>query len=194
MFETSSTQTVRVSRLGSLVDWFKTQERAWLLIGAAAQIVVLLGMIGMRTIPFLRGETVLLRVQPVDPRDLFRGDYVILGYDFSRLPANAIPGLVPQKGNGSERVEGQTVYVSLVPEADGQHYRGGSYSLTPPASGLFLRGTLGRWNRIDFGIDRYYVQEGTGHRYEEALRNRRLFAEVVVTADGQAAVKGLKIE
>ena len=194
MFESSLDQTRRISRVGPLVDWFKTRERAWLLIGAAAQIFVLLGMIGLQSIPFLRGQTVLLRVQPVDPRDLFRGDYVILGYDFSRLPANAIPGLPAQNGNASDRLQGRTVYVSLVPEADGLHYRGGGYSLAPPASGLFLRGTLNGWNRIDFGIDRYYVQEGTGHKYEEALRNRHLWAEVVVGADGQAAVEGLKIQ
>jgi uncharacterized membrane-anchored protein len=194
MLESSLDQTGRVSRLGPLVELFKVRERTWLLIGAAAQVFVLLGMVGLHSIPFLRGQTVLLRVQPIDPRDLFRGDYVILGYDFSRLPANAIPGLPVQNGNESARLRGRTVYVSLVPEADGLHYRGGSYSLTPPASGLFLRGTLDGWNWIDFGIDRYYVQEGTGHTYEEALRNRHLWAEVVVAVDGNAAVKGLKIE
>ena len=35
------------------------------------------------------GETILLRVVPVDPRDLFRGDYVILSYEISRPGWNA---------------------------------------------------------------------------------------------------------
>lgn len=28
----------------------------------------------------------MLRTMPVDPRDLLRGDYIILGYEISRLP------------------------------------------------------------------------------------------------------------
>jgi uncharacterized membrane-anchored protein len=181
-------------RLNSLVDWFKQRERPVLLVGAAAQIVVLVGMIGLHAMPLLTGKTVLLRVQPVDPRDMFRGDYVTLSYEFSRLPASAIPGLGNNNPSELSRNQGRTVYLQLVPDADGVHYRGGAYSLTPPADGLFLRGTLAGWNQIDFGIDRYFVEEGTGHKYEEAVRNRRLWAQVAVAPNGQAAVTGLKIE
>ncbi len=194
MSEISGDRPYNRLRLGPLVDWFKRRERPLLLIAAAAQVLVLVGMIGLQSLPLLRGKTVLLRVQPVDPRDLFRGDYVTLSYEFSRLPVGAIPGLPNQDANESARLHGRTIYVQLVPEQDSAHYRGGAYSLTPPAAGLFLRGTLSGWNRIDFGIDRYFVQEGTGHKYEEAVRNHRLWAEVAVAPDGQATVTGLKIE
>ena len=43
-------------------------------------------MIALRAIPLLTGQTVLVKVVPVDPRELFRGDYVQLSYDFSRVP------------------------------------------------------------------------------------------------------------
>ncbi len=181
-------------RVGGLVDWCKHRERPLVLIGAAAQIVVLVGMIGLHSLPLLRGKTVLLRVQPVDPRDMFRGDYVTLSYEFSRLPAHAIPDLPDEHGNESARLQGRTVYMQLIPETDGVHYRGGAYSLTPPSEGLFLRGTVSGWNTIDFGIDRYFVQAGTGQKYEDAVRSRHLWAQVAVAPDGQAAVTGLKIE
>ena len=124
----------------------------------------------------------LLQVQPVDPRDMFRGDYVTLSYEFNRLPPNAIPGLSP---NLKERAQnkGREIYVSLVPQADGLHFKAGRYSLTPPASGLFLRGTFNGSNQVEFGIENYYVQERTGHKYEDAIRNRRLWAEVAVVAE-----------
>jgi uncharacterized membrane-anchored protein len=192
MLETSLDRQAAPGRLGHVVDWFKARERPWLVIGASAQVVVLIGMIVLRSIPYFGGQTVLLQVQPVDPRDMFRGDYVILSYEFSRLPPTGIPGLSPAH-NGSARTQGQTVYVSLVPRGDGIHDRAGGFSLTPPASGLYLRGTL-IGNRIEYGIESYYVQEGTGHKYEDAIRTHRLWAEVAVAPDGQAALKGLHIE
>jgi len=40
------------------------------------------------------GPTVWLRTAPIDPRDLFRGDYVTLGYEISTIPAEKFgPGL-----------------------------------------------------------------------------------------------------
>lgn len=182
-------------RLGRIVGWFKSRERPILIAGATAQIMVLLGMIALRMIPFHGAQTVLLKVQPIDPRDMFRGDYVILSYDFNRVPPGGIPGLpIDSFRTQWEEVRDRTVYVSLVPEANGKHYRAGTYSITPPANGLFLRGKISRWNRIEFGIERHYVQEGTGHKYEEAIRNRRLWAEVRVAADGQGRVETLVIE
>ncbi len=65
--------------------WLKTRERKVLLITVAAQLVILVAMIALRAIPLVTGQTVLVKVAPVDPRDLFRGDYVILSYDFSRV-------------------------------------------------------------------------------------------------------------
>jgi uncharacterized membrane-anchored protein len=193
VLETSLDRHTASARLGRIVDWFKVRERPLLVIGATAQVIVLVGMIAMRSIPFFGAETVLLQVQPVDPRDIFRGDYVTLSYEFNRLPPNAIPGLSP---NLKERAQnnGRAVYVSLVPQADGLHYKAGRYSLTPPAGELFLRGTFIGWNQVQFGIENYYVQEGTGHKYEDAIRNRRLWAEVAVAPDGQASLKGLRIE
>ena len=66
MLETSLDRHAASARLGRIVDWFKAHERPLLVIGAAAQVIVLAGMIAMRSIPFSRAKTVLLQVQPVD--------------------------------------------------------------------------------------------------------------------------------
>lgn len=40
----------------------------------------------------ISGQTVMLKIIPVDPRNLFRGDYVILSYGFSlELPPDTSP-------------------------------------------------------------------------------------------------------
>ena len=63
-----------------------------------------------------------------------------------------------------------------------------------PAAGLFLKGHMKRYGALEFGIEAYYVQEGAGLRYEQAIPNRQLSAELAVTSSGQAALKGLRIE
>ena len=52
---------------------------------------------------FLFGEEIRLKVKPVDPRDLLRGQYVALKYDISEIQV--------KKSEDFER--GKTVYVSL---------------------------------------------------------------------------------
>ncbi len=154
-----------------------------LAIGAAVafQLLILTGMILGQTVPYIGAQRVLLQVQPVDPRDLFRGDYVTLGYSISQTP------------NGRYQ-PGQPVYVTLVAEPGGRHYRAGEFLNEPPASGLFIRGTAQGHGRATYGIESYYVQEGTGHDYENAVRNRRLWAEVALDRDGNPKLRGLSIE
>ena len=178
-----------------LFGWLKARERKILLIAAAAQVVILLAMTVLRAIPLMTGQTVLVRVQPVDPRDLFRGDYVILSYDFSRVRPDSVEGLSEaERGRSWKKLEGRTVYVPLVPDSVPGHMRAGKVTVEKPAAGLFLKGHMKRYGALEFGIEAYYVQEGAGRRYEQAIRNRQLSAELAVTSSGQAALKGLRIE
>ena len=179
----------------NLLSRLKARERKVLLFTAAAQLVILVGMIALRAIPLVTGQTVLVRVQPVDPRDLFRVDYVILSYDFSRVQQEQIEGLSKdERGSSWKKLEGRTVYVPLVPDTNGVHLRAGKATVAKPATGLFLKGHMERYGSLKFGIEAYYVQEGTGLRYEQAIRDRQLTAELAVTSGGQAALRSLRIE
>jgi uncharacterized membrane-anchored protein len=170
------------------------EERKILKWTVWAQLAILVAMIGVRAIPLVTGQTVLVRVQPVDPRDLFRGDYVTLSYEFSRIPSQGIEGLSSTRwGYGSDQ-QGRTVYVPLVKEEDGVHWHAAKVTLDKPPMGPFLKGQVGRYGLMQFGIEAYYLQEGSGRMYEQALRNRKLSAELAVTSGGQAALRSLKIE
>ena len=59
----------------------------WIFVALQAAIPV--GVAGLREADVAFAQHVLLRVAPVDPRDLFRGQYVALSYDISRLPQAA---------------------------------------------------------------------------------------------------------
>jgi len=185
--EQSDAKLAGVAWLDRGLEWIKNRERAILIVGVGFQLVVLIAMIVTPFTTLITGDTILLRVVPVDPRDLFRGDYVILSYEFSRVPPQGIPGLQ------SADHHGQTVYVAIVPEEDGKHWRASQFSLHKPSTGKFLRGQITGWNRIEFGIESYFVQEGEGLRYERAVRSHDLSAEVALDRNGKAVLKRLVI-
>lgn len=76
------------------------------------QVVFLLGMVGYRESILALGRTAVLQTVPVDPRDLLRGEFVVLRYEISVLgpvgktpPAQDVP-VVPEKDEISPPVEG----------------------------------------------------------------------------------------
>lgn len=70
-------------------------------------IMIIGGFIGFKEFTLRTGQEILLKTVPVDPRDLFRGDYVILRYDISTINTDSL-------GNkGSEFRENDTIYVVL---------------------------------------------------------------------------------
>jgi uncharacterized membrane-anchored protein len=177
-----------------VLGWLKANERKILKVAVAAQLVILVAMIALRAIPLVAGETVLVRVMPVDPRDLFRGDYVILSYDFSRVSSESIEGLSEHERRSWKKLEGRPVYVQLVPDSVPGHMRAEKVTVMKPAAGPFIKGQMERYGALKFGIEAYYVQEGTGRVYEQAIRDRKLSAELAVSPSGQAALRGLRIE
>jgi uncharacterized membrane-anchored protein len=141
---------------------------------AALLVAVPLVLVGWNEWRKRSGEHVLIRVEPVDPYDPFRGEYVALSYRISRVPH-------PSAG---------VVYVPL--HRDGVAWTGTRAVAKRPASGTFIRGRVDE-GAIDFGIETFYVQEGTARRYENAVRDRRLYADVVLHDDGSAQLDDLVI-
>lgn len=171
--------------------WVQSHSKALLFAGVTLQLGILLTMIALYAAPLVVGDRILLRTRPVDPRDMFRGEYVVLSYDFSRVDPNRIHGVpanvLRDTWTNREWLEDRTVYVSLEPEQDGKHYRAGRISIERPRSGRFLKGKFSS-SQLTFGIEAYYVQEGEG-RVLETLRNAgQLSAEVAVAPWGRAAL------
>jgi uncharacterized membrane-anchored protein len=186
--EHSGTPIPGIQWLQSGLDWLSRRKQFVLTAGLIFQLVVLITMIVKPATTIMSGDTLLLRVVPVDPRDLFRGDYVILNYEFSRIPPAGVAGLA------TTEQQGQTIYVALEPDTDSRYWRAAQFSVEPPTSGKFLRGQITTWGRVEFGIESFFVQEGTGPQYEQAARNGTLSAEVAVDDSGQAVLKRLVVE
>lgn len=165
---------------------------------ALAQIGFLAWMIAGRAAILRDGQEVLLKVEPVDPRDLLRGDYVRLGYEISTIPVNLVTNA------GSEVPAPDTIFVRVKKEADG-FWRPVSASLGAPSIAALgegeveIRGTTStgwvtRENasiRVEYGVERFYLPEGEGKPIERDMRIRSFGILAAVGKDGTAQIKAL---
>jgi uncharacterized membrane-anchored protein len=167
--------------------------RPWLpVIAAALQVLVLGYMAGEREAVAAHGTRIWLRTAPVDPRDLFRGDYVRLRYEASTVPRERWGGTLAQR----KVKRGERVYAVLAPRADGL-YEVQTLTDTRPDNGLFLRGRIescwgDRALDVRYGIEAYFMQQGTARTVEQE-RNRDgvqipLDMEVAVGSHGIAVL------
>src|SRR5215217_7292590 len=147
----------------------------WIFV--ALQAAIPAGAAGLREADVAFAQRGLLRVEPVDPRDPFRGQYVALSYDTSQLPHD---------GAG----EGDRVYVRLYRAGGG--WTGVFAGTREPGDPPYIRGRI-EDGRIAFGIEQFYVSEDDAQRYEDALFARHLYADVALGRGGRATLRRLVI-
>jgi uncharacterized membrane-anchored protein len=156
-------------------------DKKKLFIGIAVfWLIAIVGFIAIKEYTLQTGEEVILKTRPVDPRDLFRGDYVILNYEIGNVDI-------------SDFEEGDKIYVGLQVDENGYGESTGVYK-NPPES-LFIKGTVKRdsWvgSNVEFGIESYFVPEGEGRAVE---RNRNLEGKVAIDKSGNAVLKAILID
>jgi uncharacterized membrane-anchored protein len=184
-----------MTMVNRVFTWLQDRQRNVLLASVSLQLIVLLGLVAVNAAPLLVGDNVMLRVVPVDPRDLLRGDYVILGYEFSRVEPGQLAGLPNETNCDGDRSEwkNRVVYVSLVREPGGEHWEAEKFSFQRPQRGKFIRGRMIHYGRLNFDIEQYFVQEGTGRKYERAIHGGGVSAVVAIDSDGRAKLRQLRI-
>jgi len=133
------------------------------------------------------GKIIMLETERVDPRDLLRGNYLILNYKISSVPTNMFsPPL------RTELTAGTKVFVALKPGTNQFHAvsRASTDKLEPDADEVVLCGKSqwGWWNttnavRVEYGLERYYVAEGRGNP------RGKLTVQAVVPESGNASIK-----
>lgn len=180
----------------------KFSKKTSFIIAVAGQLALLVLLVLYKLATFSSGTEILLQLRPVDPRDMLRGDYVTVRYDISRIHAY-----------GTEHIQnGDTVYVPLYKESGKfwSSYGGVTKQLPLSTNGqLYIKGvvTSGAFDpgtvskpesmyqdselTIDYGIDSYYIPEGSGRQSE--LNAGNAYARVAVDADGKAIIKQLYV-
>ncbi|TPO05645.1 GDYXXLXY domain-containing protein [Mesorhizobium sp. B1-1-5] len=170
------------------------------LVLALVQIGFLSWIIAGRAAILRNGKEVLLKVQPVDPRDLLRGDYISLNNNISRIPVKLIASL-PQ---GKLSSDDTAMVVRLKKGSDGYWQPTAAWFGKAPAPAgedeADIAGHVGEgWGLSDpeatiapdYGIDRFYLPEGEGMAIQDDMRVRPFGIKLALAADGTAQIKAL---
>lgn len=188
-----------------LTEFAARIPRFWLFAAAGViQVLLIALMVGDR-VRILRSETeVIIKTRAVDPHDFLRGDYVVLNYDISAVPAGALMN-TRVSGTGT----GMFVFVKLARGADGFH-QAVSVHLEPVALSpgeALIRGRVtdrsfcGDDRRVfcssislDYGLESFFVPQGEGREIEKARNDGKLAVVAAVAPGGRAAIKRLLVD
>jgi uncharacterized membrane-anchored protein len=132
----------------------------------ALQALWLLGTVAVQEYALAHGRIILLETHRVDPRDLLRGDYLILDYEISDVPTNLFLPPVDK-----DLPYGTKIFVALAPGTNQFHkvVRASTNEFTPATNEVVLRGRSDErgWSsnsvHVAYGIENYYVAENTGN-------------------------------
>jgi uncharacterized membrane-anchored protein len=175
--------------------------RIGLLLGFLIQAGLLGWIIADRAMLLKNGREIRLQVVPVDPRDLFRGDYVTLAYPISRLQSNQIAG-------DDDFGYGQPVFVTLAPEGDGWKAVAMNH-VRPEGAEVVLKGTVNDVTElgdncgsakgcaiygIGYNLEQFFVPEGAGRDLETLRNEQKISVDVAVAKSGRAQLKRLIVD
>lgn len=112
--------------------------------------------------PIWTGKEIVLKTEPVDPRSLFRGNYVRLNYDINRIV----------QSDAGEFKLNSVVYLVLH-EQKGV-WQGSEITRVMPTEGDFIRGRVrshyGEVLNIDYGIEAFFMPKEKALAVEKEMR------------------------
>jgi uncharacterized membrane-anchored protein len=171
-------------------------------------LLIFSGFILYKEYTLRTGTEVVLKTEPVDPRDFFRGDYVTLNYEISTLDLEEI------QAEDLYFDYNDRIYLALALE-NGYGVPKKIYR-NPPDDELYIKGTVKEiiydWEayedsaiteepylkelRVEYGIESYFVPEGRGIEIESQqwTGGEGVDVKVVVDRYGNAVIKNLLID
>jgi uncharacterized membrane-anchored protein len=182
-----------------------SKRNLWGAVAAVAltQTLFLAWMVWDRVNLLRTGREVVMQVVPVDPRDIFRGDYVVLGYNLSPVTFTA----TKEEADASSLRLGGSVFVTIAPDIANTWKIVGvttGYPSTVEAGAIVLKARIERVDpgatpearvlQVRYGIESYFVPEGEGLKLEQLVRDKKIEAVIAVDEDGDAAIKALAVE
>ncbi len=160
------------------------RRRIALLVVVCAQLAVPLALAGLAAADLAFGEEIRLQAQPIDPIDVFRGNYVVLRYEISSLQTV------------SDVRRGDTLCADLFESTDAWSAR---YALPERGSGKTICGRARNDARagepvgIEYGIETYYANAERAREIESSIANGQLYVVVDLDDDGSARIKRLEV-
>lgn len=144
-----------------------------LIIVLALVLAALASFIIYNQWPFMTGNKIILATQPIDPFDPFRGQYMAINYEISRI--SDLEGFELR----------DTIYVSLKEDEQGI-WRKEGVSKSRPETGEFIKGKVisiyENITWIEYGIEQFFFERGA------ELPRENITVEAVVSASGRAGL------
>ena len=165
-------------------------KKKMFLLAVAIPLFILLAMTIKPQATLLFGQEILLETKAYDPTDLFRGDYVAMNFAISDVPKSRVN--LPL-----DKVYNKNLYVSL--KQEGKYYVVDQVSETKPKQGVYLKGKFREeFNefgqvanyRVDYSLDKYFVEQGSGKELEQESLQGGLIGTVKVL-DGYGVLMGI---
>lgn len=168
------------------------------LLGIAVLMsLFLIGMVVTHASARAGGTEVRLSMEPVDPRDLLLGHYVVLQTPLHRLSLSEIGGDTEHGWRPGERI-----WVALA-ESEGVYNPVSIHRRRP--DGLSLQGRVfasgsgglvrpGAMMSVRYNLERYFASPEDALALEELRNESRLRLIVSVGSDGSAIIRGLEID
>lgn len=155
------------------------------------QVLLLLAMSVYHTVLGETGEIIRLETEPVDPQDIFYGDYVTLRYEVESVPAEK--WMSEQQPDRNEKV-----FVLLEENEDGIYDLVSAALNKPEPSGnqVVMAGKLEYYSdfqdvyELDFGIRRYFIEDNTGGQFEN--RSGNMTVTVAVSSWGPKRILSIE--
>lgn len=187
---------------------------------AAICVLALVGLVVAEARARAGGTEVIMAMQPVDPRSLLSGHYVIVSLQEALPPGAPCPDALANGGAFGpwNRDAALASWVALAP--NGSHHsavgvfatreaaaRGGAVAArggagcTPAPTDIAPGAPAPRANTFTYlGVDRFHIDQARAERIERVLRDRMgqdqadVFAILSIGQDGRARMKGLIVE
>jgi uncharacterized membrane-anchored protein len=156
-----------------------------LVLACCVPVLILLGMCVLPLYTLLTGEEMILQTKPLDPSDVFRGDYVSLQFEAEEVPINLVDKAIVSRLQKQGREF--SVYV-LMEKKNGVHAPI-KVTLSKPNKGEFLSGTINYIDKdnqgqeiayIRYDVDNYYLEDNTGTKWENASAKGEILARLKV--------------
>ncbi len=163
------------------------------------QTAALVGMVAIKQRTLITGTPVLLETRPVDPRSLFRGDYVVLDYAISSLDYGVLAGDDAFERHDDVFVvlrRGETYWEPVSIHRDMPSLDPGAVVIRGKVqySGLWIGGENRDGINVRYGIESYFVPEGEGREIEMPRNDGTVAILVAVDDNGDAAIKAVLID
>lgn len=149
-------------------------------LAIAAQIIFLIGIFVNSLIPLHYGTEVKVKTEPIDPRSLFRGNYVSLSYEFSLIR------------DEKKFKSGSVIYAVLKKGEDGIYILD-KFTDQKPNDGVFLRGRIDLYRHAVYGIEAYFMPKEKALKFERSGVLNDAIVTLGVLQNGRAGIKNIEI-